>query len=333
MLTRSGGERLPHKQICYLPPLPCSVGTCCWLPCTGLRASELLIRGRCSFWDRPLGQLSLYRVYWPTNKCSVLFFPCRKASPQPMAHPETAPSSRRPERGMWATPSCGRATSPSLSSTRASTAGSSTPASPPRSQACRGTRQRPCRPRGRLSHPSGGPPVAPSRRRGPRPRQRPINNVDRHRQLRPRRPRTDPRWASARLGSACRGLCSLCGLSVTRGAQPSARPARHRVVLSPDLRSAESAQSWQHKYVWVFSSVTRFCSGMILQRWMQSWAGPVAGEGCFRVCMGSTSGGCRQASCVLHHESNWERQVSSQLTTQSTSEDLCFLIANFSCMT
>lgn len=59
MLTRSGGERLPHKQICYLPPLPCSVGTCCWLPCTGLRASELLIRGRCSFWDRPLGQLSL----------------------------------------------------------------------------------------------------------------------------------------------------------------------------------------------------------------------------------------------------------------------------------
>lgn len=27
-----------------------------------------------------------------------------------------------------------------------------------------------------------------------------------------------------------------------------------------------------------------------------------------------------------------ERQVSSQLTTQATSEDLCFLIANFSCM-
>lgn len=75
-----------------------------------------------------------------------------------------------------------------------------------------------------------------------------------------------PEVSVSTAGLCFRGLCSLCGLSVTRGAQPSARPARHRVVLSPDLQSAESAQSWQHKYVWVFSSVTRFCSGMILQR-------------------------------------------------------------------
>lgn len=124
--------------------------------------------------------------------CTI--FTCRKASPQQMAHLERAPSSHQPEKDTWATPSSGRATSPFLSSTRASTAGSSTPASPPHSQGCRGTRQKLCPPQGRLSHPSEEPMVAPSRRRGAQQRLWwPINNADRHRQLWRPQPRTDPR--------------------------------------------------------------------------------------------------------------------------------------------